>query len=138
MINNSNDLGKLLKHRRLMMALTLHQLATAADVSASYLGRIEGGDRFPSAKILRRIAKHLGFEEDELFTLAGYLSPHTPSVAQTSKAYIGGGLDAYVAGMLAAEPVTTQRALVGLLSILKAIGGEALMQDSKLVSTSKQ
>ena len=138
MTNNSNDLGKTLKHRRLMMALTVQALATAAAVSPSHLGRIERGERFPSATILRRIAKPLGFGEGELFTLAGYLSPHTRSVAETGEAYISGGLDAYVAGVLASESVTTQRAVVGLLSILKAIGRDALVKDGYLVTTSKQ
>jgi len=46
-----------------------------AGVSASHLGRIERGERFPSGSVLRRIAGPLGFEEDELFTLAGYLCP---------------------------------------------------------------
>jgi len=43
--------------------LTLRELASASDISASHLGRIEQGNRFPSARILRRIAKPLGFEE---------------------------------------------------------------------------
>ena len=42
-----------------------------------YLGRIEGGERFPSAHILRKIAKPLGFNEAELLSLTGYLSPST-------------------------------------------------------------
>ena len=62
MTDNGNDLGRMLKRRRLMMALTLHELGTAAGVSPSHLGRIERGERFPSASILRRIA---GFGDDE-------------------------------------------------------------------------
>lgn len=101
--------------------MTLRELAAMANISSSHLGRIERGERFPSAHILRRIAKPLGFEEEELFTLAGYLSPLPSSVAEGRRDYIGGGLDPYVARMLAQEPPEVQRAVIGLFSILKSI-----------------
>jgi hypothetical protein len=63
----------------------------------------------------------LGFTEDELFTLAGYLSPQPSGVAEGEAQYGGGGLDPYVARMLAQEPVDVQRAVVGILNILKGI-----------------
>ncbi len=88
-------------------------------VSPSHLGRIERGERFPSARILRRIAKPLGFEEDELFTLAGYLSPS--SVGESHREYVGSGLDPYVARVLAQETDEVQRAVIGILSMLKSI-----------------
>jgi len=114
------NLGKILKQQRLSLPLTLRELSAMSGVSASHLGRIERGERFPSGSILRRIAKPLGFEEDELFTLAGYLSTPAPSVAE-GRQYYGGELDPYVARMLTQEPVEMQRALVGILSILKSI-----------------
>jgi transcriptional regulator with XRE-family HTH domain len=117
----STELGKILKQQRLSLPLTLRELSTMSGVSASHLGRIERGERFPSGSILRRIAKPLGFEEDELFTLAGYLSPSTPSVADGYPRYKGGELDPYVSRMLAQEPVDVQRAVIGILSILKSI-----------------
>ena len=103
------------------MPLTLHELAAASGVSSSHLGRIERGERFPSAYILRKIAKPLGFEEDELFTLAGYLSMQPPSIAESRGTYLGEGLDPYVARMLAQELPEVQRAVIGILSILKSI-----------------
>jgi len=115
------NLGRVLKQQRLSLPLTLRELSAIAGVSASHLGRIERGERFPSGSILRRIAKPLGFEEDELFTLAGYLSPHAPGVAEGHQRYGGGELDPYVARMLAQEPVDVQRAVIGILSILKNI-----------------
>ena len=57
MTDNSNDLGKLLKQRRVMIPLALQELAAASGVSSSHLGRIERGERFPSAHILHKIAK---------------------------------------------------------------------------------
>ena len=94
MISNKNsmNLGRILKQQRLMIPLTLAKLATISGISSSHLGRIERGERFPSAHILRKMAKPLGFEEDELFTLAGYLSPQLPTIAESSQPYRGGGI----------------------------------------------
>ena len=117
----ANDLGTMIKQQRVMVPLTLQELAAEAGISASHLGRIERGERFPSARILRKIAKPLGFEEGELFTLAGYLSPRLPNMAEEGPAYSGRQLDPYVARMLAQEPVEVQRSVIGILTILKSI-----------------
>lgn len=118
---DSNHLGRIIKQQRVSLSLTLQELAARSGVSASHLGRIERGERFPSAHILQRIAQPLGFEEDELFTLAGYLSPQSPMVAEKTPPYSGERLDPYVARVLAQEPVEIQRAVIGILSILKSI-----------------
>ena len=114
----NNDLGKMLKQQRLMAELTLSELAARSGVSASHIGRIERGERFPSAHILQKIATPLGFEEDELFTLAGYLSSQ-PS--RTIEGRSNRQLDTYVAKVLAEEPVSTQRTVLGILAILKEL-----------------
>ena len=119
--NERNDLGAILRQQRVTLPLTLQELSATSGVSPSHLGRIERGERFPSASILRRIAKPLGFEEDELFTLAGYLSPQSSAVAEGRAAYSGGQLDPYVGKMLAQEPVEVQRAVIGILTMLKSI-----------------
>lgn len=110
------NLGTIIKRQRIMVPLTLRELAAESGVSASHLGRIERGERFPSASILRKIAKPLGFDEDELFMLAGYLSSGAPTRAENHK-----GLDPYVAKMLARESMETQRAIIGILSLLKSL-----------------
>jgi len=115
------NLGRVLKQQRLSLPLTLRELSAMSGVSASHLGRIERGERFPSGSILRRIAKPLGFGEDELFTLAGYLSSPAPGVAEGYQRYGGGELDPYVTRVLSQEPVEMQRAIIGILSILKSI-----------------
>ncbi len=112
-----NDLGKILKQRRVMVPLTLQELARASGVSAPHLGRIERGDRFPSAHILRKIAKPLGFEEAELFSRAGFLSTKSLTAERPS----GGQLDPYVAAVLSQEPVEVQRTVIAILSILKSV-----------------
>ena len=117
-----SHLGGILKQQRLSVPLTLQELANMSGVSASHLGRIERGERFPSAHILQKIAKPLDFEEDELFTLAGYLSHQPSMVAEGDSGYSDGGqLDPYVARVLAHESTEVQRAVVGLLSVLKSI-----------------
>lgn len=118
---DSNHLGGIIKQQRISLSLTLQELAGRSGVSASHLGRIERGERFPSAHILQKIAKPLAFEEDELFTLAGYLSPQSPMIAEKTPPYGSDRLDPYVARVLAQEPIETQRAVIGILTILKSI-----------------
>ncbi len=121
MVNNQHHLGKIIKQQRIMLSMTLQELASKSGASASHLGRIERGERFPSARILRKIAGHLSFEEDELFTLAGFLSPQS-SIAEKSLEYNSNKrLDPYVARVLAQEPVEVQRATIGILTILKSL-----------------
>ena len=119
-IDRSN-LGQIIRQQRITVPLTLQQLASMSGVSASHLGRIERGERFPSASILRKVAQPLGFEENELFILAGYLSPQTPRIAEAGPGYRGGRLAPYVARALAEEPIEVQHAVIGILSILKSI-----------------
>ena len=122
MNENNNNLGRIIKQQRITIPLTLQELAATSGVSSSHLGRIERGERFPSARILRKIAKPLGFDEDELFTLAGFLSPQTPSVADDRiSSYSARQLDPYVARVLAEEPAEIQRAVIGILSLLKSV-----------------
>ncbi len=114
-------LGELIRQQRVAIPLTLQELASLSGTSPSHLGRVERGERFPSARILRKIAKHLGFEENELFTLAGYLSPQPSAISEVQPSYSGGQLDPYVSRVLAQESVETQRAVIGILSMLKSI-----------------
>jgi len=102
-----------------MLALTLREVAASAGISSSHLGRIERGERFPSALILRKIAEPLGFEESELFSLAGYLSPRLAGIEEEKADYGVGRLDPYVSKMLGEEPVEVQRTVLGILHILK-------------------
>jgi transcriptional regulator with XRE-family HTH domain len=104
-----------------MKPLLLQELARMSGVSQSHLGRIERGERFPSAAILRKIAEPLGFEEDELFTLAGYLSPRPNTISEIQPSYGRGHLDPYVLRVLAQEPLEVQRAVIGILAVLKSI-----------------
>jgi transcriptional regulator with XRE-family HTH domain len=119
--DNLSRFGSVLKQQRLSIPLTLKELSAKTRVSTSHLGRIERGQRFPSAKILRRLAGPLGFEENEIFTVAGYLSPHSPAIAEQSHVNTNGGLDPLAARMLSQEPIEVQRQVISILSILKSL-----------------
>ncbi|RJQ38031.1 MAG: XRE family transcriptional regulator [Dehalococcoidia bacterium] len=120
-VTEGRELGKILKRQRIAADMTLAQLSSRAGVSPSHLGRVERGQRFPSAHILHRIAGPLGFAEDELFALAGYLSRRSGSVADRDHNYAGSRLDPYVANVLGQETPEVQRTVVGVLTILKNI-----------------
>jgi len=118
---SNEHIGRIIKQHRVMSELTLRQLSEMSHVSPSHLGRIERGERFPSAHILRKIAQHLGFEEDELFAYAGYLSPKSQTTPE-GKTDIR-KLDPYVARVLSEEPVEVQRTVIAILNILKSVAG---------------
>jgi transcriptional regulator with XRE-family HTH domain len=106
-----------------MISVTLQELACASGVSASHLGRIERGERFPSAQVVRRLAKPLGLEESELFLQAGYLSPHPPG-NESEEGQKARHLDPYVASVLAKEPEEVQRVVVAILTVMKSLARE--------------
>lgn len=114
-----HDLGRIIKRQRIAVSLTLRELATVSGVSVSHLGRIERGERSPSAHILQRIARPLGFEENRLFTLAGFLSPVLSEDTEEGSGYAISRLDPYVARILAEEPMRVQRHVIDILDILK-------------------
>jgi len=114
-----NELGKIIKQRRVAAGLTLKELAAESDVSSSYLGRLERGERSPSARVLGKLARPLGFGEAEMLTMAGLMSPQSEAEATI------GRLDPYVSSVLSQETVETQRAVVAILSILKSIAKES-------------
>jgi transcriptional regulator with XRE-family HTH domain len=127
-ITNDNDgqnLGRIIKKQRILIPLTLGELSARSGVSASHLGRIERGERFPSARILRRITGPLGFDEGELFTLAGYLSSWPLTEAETMAGGNSKQLDPIVASMLRQEPYEVQQAVIVILSMLKSIAKQA-------------
>ena len=128
MTTASNEIGKTLKQQRLMIPLTLRELAAKSGVSASHIGRVERGERFPSGHILRKIAKPLDLDESLLLTIAGYLSPDSSSeTGEEPRLYRQ--LDPYVAKVLSEEPVHIQRAVISLLTVVKAIAKSLLRKQ---------
>ena len=117
----NNKAGRVIKQRRLMAELTLSELGARSGVSISYLGRIERGERVPSASVLRKLAKPLGISEVELFSFVGYLSPQSSGTVESVEQYNMGKLDPYVATLLSSETPEMQRTLIGILAIMKEI-----------------
>ena len=84
-MNNTQNLGTVVKQQRNRLGLTLSALAAKSGVSVSHLSRIEKAQRYPSASVLRKIAKPLGLEEKELFDLAGYIPSERPTSPDLEK-----------------------------------------------------
>jgi transcriptional regulator with XRE-family HTH domain len=67
---NDDKLGPYVRRRREALAMSQTALANALHVSGSYVNYIESGRRRPSLRLLARIAKELGLDEQKLFRLA--------------------------------------------------------------------
>ena len=102
------------------MSLTLQELAEKSGISPSYLGRIERSERFPSAGVLKKIARPLNFNINELFALAGYLPPQSGYKIGLKSKKSNGGLDPYVSWMLSQESLEVQRAVISILAVVKS------------------
>ena len=120
MSEQKNTIGEVIQQQRKSIPMTAQKLGRIAGVSASYISRIERGERFPSGRILQKIAGPLGFEERELFTLAGYLTSQ-PAASECGSLYMHRQLDPVVARLLSQEPVEVQRQVVRILNILKSL-----------------
>lgn len=71
----ANDFGRYLKNLRKEKKLTIRQLELYSKVSNAYISQMERGDRgVPSPDILKKLAKPLGVEYEELMQNAGHLS----------------------------------------------------------------
>ena len=119
MNNTINNLGEVIRQRRVTIPLTLEEVSSLTGVSPSHLGRVERGERFPSARILRKLAEPLGFSENELFTIADYLSPQASGTVESG--IRAGRLDPMVSRTLSQESVEVQRAVLGIFTALKYI-----------------
>jgi transcriptional regulator with XRE-family HTH domain len=117
-----NRIGEIIKQKRVSIPLTLYELGANSGVSQSHIRRIERGERVPSAHVLRRIAKPLGFKEEELFMLAGFLSSASSEQENSaSRNNYYRKIDPFVTDSLSCESVTVQRAVIGILRLLKYI-----------------
>lgn len=84
-MDEAQKLGNIVRRQRNRLGMTLVDLAKKSGVSISHLGRIENAQRYPSANVLRKIAKPLNLDEKELFSLAGYLSDEQSKEADIKK-----------------------------------------------------
>jgi len=70
MTNIKKHLGSNIKQTRTNLGISQAKLAEMVDMATNYLGLIENGKKFPSAKMIERIAAALGKDSTELFVLA--------------------------------------------------------------------
>jgi transcriptional regulator with XRE-family HTH domain len=64
-----NSMGPRIRELRIERGMTLDELATAANISASHLSRLERGQTAPSFKVAADIAHHIGVKPSELATI---------------------------------------------------------------------
>ena len=68
-----NEIGKMLKERRLAKGLSMKAVGDKAGISATEVFRIETGERIRSSTpILLAVGEALGISNDEMLRLAGY------------------------------------------------------------------
>jgi transcriptional regulator with XRE-family HTH domain len=75
-MKKSETLGERIRRRRMELHLGLRETARQADISATFLSRIETGAEkaVPAEKVIRRLAEILQDDFDELMALAGRVS----------------------------------------------------------------
>lgn len=61
-----NSMGPRIRELRIERGMTLDELASAANISASHLSRLERGQTAPSFKVAADIAHHIGVKPSEL------------------------------------------------------------------------
>ena len=59
------------------------------------------------------------------------ISPQSPMIAERSPLYGSERLDPYVARVLAQEPIEMQRAVIGILTILKSLAKGISKEDTE-------
>jgi transcriptional regulator with XRE-family HTH domain len=65
-----NGLGRLIKRKRIELALTQRELARQLGVEASHVAYLEGGKRNPSLALMARLESALGVSRQEIFLLS--------------------------------------------------------------------
>jgi transcriptional regulator with XRE-family HTH domain len=85
MADLQETLGKVVRQERQARHLTIKELGDKAGLSEIYVGEIERGQKYPSAKVLESLAKALEIEIAEFFELMaeelrGEQEPHITNV----------------------------------------------------------
>lgn len=101
----ADELGDALRRARAMKALSLKAVAAPAEISPTYLQKLERGEvNEPSPHILYRLAEQLDVPYADLMRRAGYVVP--ASGRRTSARQKGGA----VSHALSSEPLTEEEA----------------------------
>lgn len=89
-------LSDILKQKRKNKGLTFIKLSHISGISVSHLARIERGERFPSARILKKLSNPLGSTETELLEIAGYLTNSNERVERIKEEIKGYAIEALI------------------------------------------
>lgn len=86
----AEDFSRYLRGLRKEKKLTIRQLDMYSGVSHSYISQMERGDRgIPSPDILKKLAKPLGVEYEELMERAGYITKEEVFKNALKEGYLG-------------------------------------------------
>ena len=82
MADLQETLGKVVRQERQARHLTIKELGDKAGLSEIYVGEIERGQKYPSAKVLESLAKALEIEMAEFFELMAeeFRAEHEPHI----------------------------------------------------------
>jgi transcriptional regulator with XRE-family HTH domain len=69
MTDIKRHLGSNIKHYRTLKGISQAKLAEMVDIATNYLGMVENGKNYPSAKTVEKIAAALGKDSTDLFIL---------------------------------------------------------------------
>ncbi len=127
---HDNNIGRIIKRQRVLLDITQSKLASSAGVSTTLIGRVEKGERFPSARTLNKLAAALHFDESELLIEAKYLSPQYSRLIEKNVETGTMRLDPYVAIELSKEPLEVQRTVLAILTLLKSIAKDVASINS--------
>lgn len=110
-----NSMGPRIRELRIDRGMTLDELATRANISASHLSRLERGQTAPSFKVAADIAREIGVKPSELALIQREQSDVDSALI---KALVGKGMDADMARHICDRISTSARA--SLLQLLRA------------------
>jgi HTH-type transcriptional regulator, competence development regulator len=101
----STELADALRTARAMKGLSLKAVAEPAEISATYLQKLERAEvQDPSPHVLHRLSEQLGLDYGELMRLAGYV---VPSARRRTTARAAGGP---ISHALSSEPLSEEEA----------------------------
>ncbi len=69
MADLQETVGKVIRQERQERHFTIKELGDKAGISEIYMGEIERGQKYPSAKVLESLARSLGLQLDEFLEL---------------------------------------------------------------------
>jgi len=101
----AKELGDALHRARALRELSLKGVAGPAEISATYLQKLERGEvKEPSPHVLYRLAEQLGLPYGDLLRLAGYVVPGNGRRSSARQA------EGAITHALSSEPLTEEEA----------------------------